>query len=98
MANLEKEQEVNIQHVNLRIDKIDDLKNFVNLAGKLKSNAEVVSGPFVVDAKSIMGMLSLNLSHPVSLTIYSVDDNETEDFLDEIKTLIVEPENNTTVS
>ena len=98
MTNLKKEQNVNIRQVNLRIDKIDDLKNFVNLAGKLKSNAEVVSGRFIVDAKSIMGMLSLNLSQPVSLIIRSIDDSETEDFLDEINALIVEPENNTTKS
>lgn len=98
MTNLKKEQNVNIRQVNLRIDKIDDLKNFVNLAGKLKSNTEVVSGRFIVDAKSIMGMLSLNLSQPVSLIIRSIDDSETEDFLDEINALIVEPENNTTKS
>lgn len=98
MTNFKKEQNVNIRQVNLRIDKIDDLKNFVNLAGKLKSNTEVVSGRFIVDAKSIMGMLSLNLSQPVSLIIRSIDDSETEDFLDEINALIVEPENNTTKS
>ena len=98
MTNLKKEQNVNIRQVNLRIDKIDDLKNFVNLADKLKSNTEVVSGRFIVDAKSLMGMLSLNLSQPVSLIIRSIDDSETEDFLDEINALIVEPENNTTKS
>lgn len=102
MANLEKKREVNIQRVNICIKTIDELKNFVSLTSKLKSNTEAVSGPFVVDAKSIMGMLSLNLSHSVSLTIYSVDDEETENFLDDIKHLIVEPteepENNETVS
>ena len=98
MTNLKKEQNVNIRQVNLRIDKIDDLKNFVNLADKLKSNTEVVSGRFIVDAKSLMGMLSLNLSQPVSLIIRSIDDSETEDFLDEINALIVEPESNTTKS
>ena len=80
--------------VDIRINTIDELKNLVAHAARLKSSSEIHGGRYIIDARSIMGVLSLNLSEPVSLIIYSVDDDETDEFLTDIGDLIVAREEN----
>ena len=57
---------------------INDVKNFVNVVTKYDYEIDLTSGRYVVDAKSIMGIFSLDLSKPIDLAIH------TETNLDEV--------------
>lgn len=52
------------------LDKIADIKEFVGLASKCKDDVSVGSGRFSVNAKSIMGLFSLDLTKPVKVEFY----------------------------
>ncbi len=68
------------------INTINDVKNFVNIVTKCDYDVDIVSGRYAIDAKSIMGIFSLDLSKELTLNIHS--DNCAE-FMDEIKSYIV---------
>lgn len=63
----------------IKLAAIDDVKNFVNIATRFNCEIDVVSGRYVVDAKSIMGLFSLDLSRPLLLKIDSSDEALTND-------------------
>ena len=50
---------------------INDVKNFVNVVTKYDYEIDLTSGRYVVDAKSIMGIFSLDLSKPIDLNIHA---------------------------
>lgn len=52
------------------LNSIDKVKTFVNLVSKYNSDFDLVSGRYVIDAKSIMGIFSLDLSKPIELNIH----------------------------
>ena len=56
---------------------IDKVKSFVNDITKFDYDFDLVSGRYVIDAKSIMGIFSLDLSKPIDLNIHA-DDNVDE--------------------
>ena len=57
---------------------IIDVKNFVNAINDFDFDLDLVSGRYVVDAKSIMGIFSLDLSRPITLRVFSDDVDELE--------------------
>ena len=54
---------------NIRINTIEDVKNFVTTVTKCNYDVDIVSGRYAIDAKSIMGIFSLDLMQPVEMTI-----------------------------
>ena len=58
------------------LNSIDDVKNFVNLVSRFDFEVDLTSDRYVVDAKSIMGIFSLDLSKPINVKIYSEDCDE----------------------
>ena len=50
---------------------INDVKDFVNAVTKYSFDIDLTSGRYVVDAKSIMGIFSLDLSKPIKVEIHS---------------------------
>lgn len=65
---------------------INDVKEFVNIVMKYDFDIDLVSGRYAIDAKSIMGIFSLDLSKPIQLNAHSDD---AEAFLKEIDKFIV---------
>ncbi|MDY6103513.1 MAG: HPr family phosphocarrier protein [Acetatifactor sp.] len=53
---------------------LDSVKNFVNILSKFECDFDIVDKRYVIDAKSIMGLFSLDLTHPLDLKIYSEDE------------------------
>ena len=76
-----------MKSVVIKLDTINDVKNFVNTVSKYDFDVDLVSGRYAVDAKSIMGIFSLDLAKPIKMEIYA--DNCPE-FLNEVKGFIVE--------
>lgn len=62
--------------VQINLNSIDKVKAFVHSVNTFNTEFDLVSGRFVIDAKSIMGIFSLDLSKPINLTIYNEDDAE----------------------
>ena len=60
--------------VQISLNSIDKVKSFVNDISKFSNDFDLVSGRYVIDAKSIMGIFSLDLSKPIDLTIHAGDD------------------------
>ncbi len=65
---------------------INSVKEFVNKVMKYEFDIDLVSGRYAVDAKSIMGIFSLDLSKPIDLNIHTDD---AENFLADIDKFIV---------
>ena len=63
--------------VNISLNSIDKVKSFVKDITKFDYDFDLVSGRYVIDAKSIMGIFSLDLSKPIDLNIHA-DDNVEE--------------------
>ena len=58
---------------NVQISSIGDVKNFVNIVGKYDFDIDLVSDRYVVDAKSIMGIFSLDLTKPIKVQVHTED-------------------------
>lgn len=65
---------------------INDVKNFVNSVSKCEYDVDLISGRYAVDAKSIMGIFSLDLSKPIILEAHTDDASA---FFADIKQYIV---------
>lgn len=57
--------------VRISLNSIDKVKAFVNEVTKFDAEFDLVSGRYVIDAKSIMGIFSLDLSKPIDLAIHA---------------------------
>ena len=68
--------------VQISLNSIDKVKSFVNDITKFNKDFDLVSGRYVIDAKSIMGIFSLDLSKPINLNIHA------EENIDEIMTVL----------
>ena len=56
------------------------IKKFCNEVSTFESDIDLVKGRYVVDAKSLMGVFTIDLSLPVEVVIYSEDEEEIERF------------------
>ena len=61
----------------VKVDTIEKVKNFTNEIGKFEASADLGSSDrrYTVDAKSILGVFSLDLSRPMRLVIYDDEEN-----------------------
>lgn len=62
-----------MKSVTIRLDMAETVKKFVNIAARYDYEMTLKSGRYVVDAKSILGIFSLDLGEPVVLEIASDD-------------------------
>lgn len=66
---------------------INDVKEFVNAVSKYDFDVDLVSGRYAIDAKSIMGIFSLDLSKEIELQAHT---ENCDAFLAEIKKFIID--------
>lgn len=78
-----------MKDLKISLDSIDKVKNFVNTVTKYDADLDLLSGRYVVDAKSIMGIFSLDLSKPIILNIHAKDKEESEKLLAELEPFII---------
>ena len=57
--------------IKVSLNSIDKVKTFVNEITKFNCDFDLVSGRYVIDAKSIMGIFSLDLSKPIDLNVHA---------------------------
>ncbi len=74
--------------VKISLNSIDKVKSFVNDVTRFDADFDLVSGRYVIDAKSIMGIFSLDLSKSIDLNIHTEDNIDS--ILEILKPYIVE--------
>lgn len=63
-----------MKSITISLDSIEKVKEFVNTIHCYEGDFDLASGRYIIDAKSIMGIFSLNLSKPLRLDIYNEED------------------------
>ena len=74
--------------VQISLNSLDKVKSFVNDITKFDNDFDLVSGRYVIDAKSIMGIFSLDLSKPIDLNVHAGDNMD--EVMETLKPYIVE--------
>ena len=76
-----------MKSVMIRLSLVENVNKFVNVVSRYPFEMDLRAGRHVVDAKSILGIFSLDLSRPITLDIYSDDCGQ---LLEEIKPFVEE--------
>ncbi len=67
----------------IKLSTIEDVRKFVNIVCSYDGEIDLKSGRYIVDAKSIMGIFSLDLFNPIDMEIHSDDCEQIVNALDE---------------
>ncbi len=70
----------------IRLSTIEDVRNFVNAVTACEFDVDLASGRYIVDAKSIMGIFSLDLMNPIRMTVHA---DECDDFEKKVEKFLV---------
>ncbi len=76
-----------MQSVTIRLSLVENVNKFVNIVSKYPFDMDLRAGRHVVDAKSILGIFSLDLSRAITMEIYSDD---CEELLKDIQPFVCE--------
>lgn len=68
---------------------VNDVKDFVSAVTTANCDIDIAADRYVIDAKSIMGIFSLDLSKPLELRINSSDANEVDEVRQKISKFII---------
>ena len=79
-----------MHEIAISLNSIDRVKNFVAITTKFDTDIDLVSGRYVIDAKSIMGIFSLDLSKPIILRIYEDVEEKATDIINELSEYVKE--------
>lgn len=64
----------------VKLNMIIDIKEFLAETSKIVEDVDLVKGRYIIDAKSIVGIFTLDLSEPVKVVIHSEDKRLLETF------------------
>ena len=74
--------------VQISLNSIGKVKSFVNAITQFDYDFDLISGRYVIDAKSIMGIFSLDLSKPIDLNIHT-EGGSTDEIMEVIKPYLI---------
>lgn len=74
---------------NVSITSINEVKDFVNAACKQMCDIDIISGRYVIDAKSIMGIFSIDLTKPITVSVNGTEE-EYKAFREAVKNIVVD--------
>ena len=72
----------------IKLNTINEVKEFVNIVLQCPYDVDLVSGRYIIDAKSLMGILSLDLTRPIDLEA-DIDSDDVEELLKKIDFCVV---------
>ena len=73
----------------IKLNRIEDVKEFTSLANSKTYELDLISGRYAVDAKSIMGIFSLDLTKTLTLVLHGSDE-ECQEFLEDAEKFITD--------
>ena len=76
---------MNMKSINIKLSLAENVKTFVNTVNRYPYDMDLRAGRHVVDAKSILGIFSLDLSKPITLEVYT---DECDDLMNDIKSFL----------
>jgi len=79
-----------MKSIYITLNSIEKVKQFVNTINTYNSEFDLSSGRYIIDAKSIMGIFSLDLSAPLRLDIYN--DEYVDSIKEALQEFVVDPE------
>lgn len=79
-----------MKSIYITLNSIEKVKQFVNTINTYNSEFDLSSGRYIIDAKSIMGIFSLDLSSPLRLDIYN--DECVDSIKEALSEFVVDPE------
>lgn len=74
--------------VQISLNSIGKVKSFVNTISQFDFDFDLISGRYVIDAKSIMGIFSLDLSKPIDLSIHT--ETDVDEILEVLQPYLIE--------
>jgi phosphotransferase system HPr-like phosphotransfer protein len=83
-VKLHKKEVYTLKKFAIKLHSIDDVRRFVTAASLQVFEIDIVTGRYIVDAKSIMGLFSLDLSKPIFVEAHG-EPEETKEFFEIIK-------------
>lgn len=76
---------------NVLINSIEKVKQFCTISNEAQFDVDLISGRYTIDAKSIMGIFSLNLSNPIEMVAHcDITSDQGEKFFNDIEGFIVD--------
>ncbi|HIR93616.1 MAG TPA: HPr family phosphocarrier protein [Candidatus Egerieimonas intestinavium] len=75
-----------MKRISIHLKDMAEIKRFVNLVAMQDFEIDLISGRYLTDAKSIMGVLSMDLNQPIDMLVHS---ERCEEFLEAIKDYIL---------
>ena len=79
-----------MKNVKIRLSTIADVRDFVNIVNRTDADIDLISGRYIVDAKSIMGIFSLDLMQPIELSAHTDNEEIVAELLKNLKPFIVD--------
>lgn len=83
-----KRKDMNNKRAFINLNNVERVKKFVVEVSNFESDVDIIANRYIIDAKSIMGIFSLNLSEPLLVEIRSDDEEEICKFNEIIKDFI----------
>lgn len=74
-----------LEILDVNLNSIDKVKKFVNVTNQFDFNVYITQGRYVIDAKSIMGIFSLDLTDTLCVQIDTNDETDSGEFLYKMK-------------
>lgn len=62
-----------MQVMNIRLSTVDQVEKFVNIVNKAPYDVDLATSRYTVNAKSLMGVYSLDLSQPLKVIMFGDD-------------------------
>ena len=76
---------------NVLINSIEKVKKFCTISNEAPFDVDLISGRYTIDAKSIMGIFSLNLSNPIEMVAHcDITSDHGEKFFNDIAEFILD--------
>jgi len=67
-----------MRNVYVSFNKVNDVKRFIEKISPLEGDFDLIDGMYIIDAKSLMGILAMDLTKPIQLRIQDDSDKTME--------------------
>lgn len=74
---------------NINLNNFENIRTFHEIVCKFDSDVDTYSGRYIVDAKSILGLYTLDLSQNIDIKIHTEDEEVVREFKNAIKKYMV---------
>ncbi|MFV0466504.1 MAG: HPr family phosphocarrier protein [Lachnospiraceae bacterium] len=67
------------------LDSVEKIKNFCDVTNQFDIDVDVIAGHYMIDAKSILGILSMDLTEPIKFKIHTMEEAEADGIISEMQ-------------